>query len=147
MPTLPFLWISITVKPFDPSGSVTSNRKSSYGGDEPGSVRPSDAPYATGVAGCVSTDAENLFGARTPFAEDPVREEIEPTGSVVHLGIAVCKVDASYGAIVVGDLLTTSPTPGHAMRTADPLAGTALGKAIDDLDSGTGLIRVLVMPR
>ncbi len=64
-----------------------------------------------------------------------------------------CKVDASYAAIKPGDLLTTSDTPGHAMK-AQPVEiegieiygpGTTIGKALEPLDSGTGTIEVLVM--
>ena len=62
-------------------------------------------------------------------------------------GIALCKVDAGYGAVLPGDLLTTSPTPGHAMRTDNALPGTVIGKAIEPLDAGVGLIKVLVMLR
>ena len=58
-----------------------------------------------------------------------------------------CKVDAGFGAIRPGDLLTTSPTPGHAMRVDDPQPGTILGKALETLEAGTGEIRVLVMAR
>jgi hypothetical protein len=61
--------------------------------------------------------------------------------------IVLCKVDAGYGAIRVGDLLTSSPTPGHAVRTLEPLPGTVLGKALESLDVGTGVIEILVMPR
>jgi hypothetical protein len=56
-------------------------------------------------------------------------------------------VDAGYGAIRVGDLLTSSPTPGHAMRAAEALPGTILGKAIGSLETGTGTVRMLVMAR
>ena len=66
---------------------------------------------------------------------------------VAFSGIVPCKVDAGYGVIRVGDLLTTSPTRGHAMRTSDPQPGTILGKALEPLDAGTGLIKVLVMLR
>ena len=62
-------------------------------------------------------------------------------------GLVFCKVDAGYGEIRVGDLLTTSPTPGHAMRSDDPLPGTIIGKALEPLESGTGMIRVLVLVR
>jgi len=62
-------------------------------------------------------------------------------------GSTLCKVDAGYGAIQVGDLLTTSPTPGHASRTDVPVPGTIVGKALEPLDTGTGLIKVLVMLR
>jgi hypothetical protein len=66
---------------------------------------------------------------------------------VTIVGLATCKADAAYGAIRPGDLLTASPTAGHAMRTLDAAPGTILGKAIDPLEAGTGTIRILVMPR
>jgi len=62
-------------------------------------------------------------------------------------GTVRVKVDAGYGAIAVGDLLTTSPTAGHAMRADDPRPGTILGKALEPLDAGTGKVLVLVMLR
>ena len=42
--------------------------------------------------------------------------------SVSLVGKVFCKVDGAHGAIEVGDLLTTSPTPGHAMKAIDPRA-------------------------
>jgi hypothetical protein len=61
-------------------------------------------------------------------------------------GKVFCKVDAGFGAVDVGDLLTTSTTPGHAMKAADARRahGAVLGKAMAKLDAGTGLIPVLV---
>jgi hypothetical protein len=61
-------------------------------------------------------------------------------------GKVYCKADAHYGAIKVGDLLTTSPTPGHAMRASDPVraVGAILGKALRPLTQGQGLIPILV---
>ncbi|MCH8981558.1 hypothetical protein IH922_06010 [candidate division KSB1 bacterium] len=55
-----------------------------------------------------------------------------------------CKVSAENGAIRPGDLLVTSSLPGHAMRDDKPGVGTVLGKALGSLNSGTGVIRVLV---
>lgn len=46
-----------------------------------------------------------------------------------------------------GDLLVSSPTPGHAMRSDDPQLGTVIGKALEALGHGTGTIRALVMMR
>jgi hypothetical protein len=66
---------------------------------------------------------------------------------VAVTGVALCKVDAGYGSIRPGDLLTTSPTPGHAMRTDAPVPGAILGKALEPLDVGTGTVRILVMLR
>lgn len=65
---------------------------------------------------------------------------------VALTGRVYCYVDASNGAVQVGDLLTTSDTPGHAMKVADPAkaAGAIIGKAMTNLESGRGLVLVLV---
>ena len=65
---------------------------------------------------------------------------------VALLGKVFCKVDAQFGAIEVGDLLTTSPTPGHAMRTDDPFKafGAVIGKALRSFTDGQGLIPILI---
>jgi hypothetical protein len=57
-----------------------------------------------------------------------------------------CLVDADRGAIKTGDLLTTSSTPGHAMKVADSTRafGAVLGKALSELPSGRGLVQILV---
>ena len=66
--------------------------------------------------------------------------------AIALLGKVYCKADATYGPIDVGDMLTTSSTPGHAMRAEDPLRafGAVIGKALRPLRDGTGLIPVLV---
>jgi len=79
-----------------------------------------------------------------------VAAQAAPAGArvaVVLSGTTLCRVDADYGAIAPGDLLVASPTPGHAMRAADPAAGTVVGKALEALDGGRGVVRVLVMLR
>ncbi|MCP9485279.1 MAG: hypothetical protein MSC30_05435 [Gaiellaceae bacterium MAG52_C11] len=65
---------------------------------------------------------------------------------VALVGKAYCKADASFAAIQVGDLLTTSATPGHAMKASDPARafGAVLGKSLGALHSGTGLLPVLI---
>jgi hypothetical protein len=69
-----------------------------------------------------------------------------PAVPVALVGRAYCKVDAQYGAIRIGDLLTTSATPGHAMKAADSARafGAVIGKALRPLDTGTGLVPVLI---
>ncbi len=54
--------------------------------------------------------------------------------------------DAAGGSIEPGDLLTTSDTPGHAMRVSDydKARGAILGKAMTKLEGGRGLVLVLV---
>jgi hypothetical protein len=48
--------------------------------------------------------------------------------------------------VSVGDLLTTSDTPGHAMRVTEPgrAFGAVLGKALAPLPEGSGLVPILV---
>ena len=74
---------------------------------------------------------------------------------VAIIGIVPTKVSAENGAVRMGDLLTTSRTPGYAMR-ASPVVihgvrvyrtGTILGKALEPLKSGKGVIKVLVTLR
>jgi len=61
-------------------------------------------------------------------------------------GRVFCWADASQGAIEPGDLLTTSATPGHAMKVADATKaqGAIIGKAMTGLKDGKGLVLVLV---
>jgi hypothetical protein len=65
---------------------------------------------------------------------------------IALLGKVCCKVDARYAPIEVGDLLTTSNTPGHAMKATDPLRafGAVIGKALRPLHNGRGLIPILI---
>ncbi len=65
---------------------------------------------------------------------------------VALMGRVYCWVDAQYGAVRPGDLLTTSPTAGHAMKATDngQAQGAILGKAMTTLEAGTGLVLVLV---
>lgn len=71
-----------------------------------------------------------------------------PTVTLAPPGtILLVEADASQSAIAVGDLLTTSPDPGHAMRAIGPADGAILGKALEPLASGTGRIKVLIAPR
>jgi hypothetical protein len=61
-------------------------------------------------------------------------------------GKVFCLVDAAYSGVHTGDLLTTSPTLGHAMKASDPgrAFGAVLGKALRPLSSGRGLVPILV---
>ena len=109
-----------------------------------GKLHTSTTAYDTGVAGIVSTAPGVSLGAK---------EEGNPGEMPIAVaGRVPCKVDASYGPIHPRDLLTTSNTPGYAMK-AQPVniggveiyrPGTVLGKAMGTLESGTGTIEVLV---
>ena len=100
--------------------------------EQPGSVRRSFKAADTGVVGIVADGGQAAWRSEAPVAV---------------YGLATIRVDASYGAVLAGDLLTSSPTPGHAMRAVAAAPGTVVGKALEPLETGTGLIRVLVMPR
>ncbi len=74
-------------------------------------------------------------------------------GNIPERTIIRIKADARYGPIERGDLLTTSPTPGHAMK-AEPVdingikiyrPGTIIGQALEAVNSGTNLIEVFVI--
>ncbi len=65
--------------------------------------------------------------------------------SVVTLGaFKLIKIDADFGAIQPGDLLTPSPNAGYAMRAGEAAPGTIIGKALDGLETGQGVIAVYV---
>jgi hypothetical protein len=65
---------------------------------------------------------------------------------VALTGRVYCWADAANGSIGPGDLLTTSDTPGHAMKVTDhaKAQGAILGKAMSSLENGKGLVLVLV---
>jgi hypothetical protein len=65
---------------------------------------------------------------------------------VALIGKVTCKVDARYGSVEIGDLLTTSPTPGHAMKAVDYASafGAVIGKALRPLSEGCDLVPILV---
>jgi hypothetical protein len=89
-----------------------------------------------------------------PFASefkedaDATKVQDQQMGLMVTLGaFAHCKVDADIAPIAVGDLLTTSPTRGHAQKVLEPekAVGAIVGKALASLEKGKGKIPVLVM--
>ena len=98
-------------------------------------------PYSTLVAGIYSTKPGML--ASNHGLNEPVANNEVPLGVV---GVVPCKVSAENGPIIVGDLLVTSTTPGHAMKGTDRnrMLGAVVGKALEPLPRGTGVIQVLV---
>jgi hypothetical protein len=109
-----------------------------------GTLSQSTEVYDKRVAGVVSGAGE-VTPAMAP-GKQPGKTNQQP---IALMGRVHCKVDADLGPIQVGDLLTTSSTPGHAMRATDPARafGTVIGKAMQSLESGQGLISVLVALR
>jgi hypothetical protein len=98
-------------------------------------------PYSTLVAGIYSTKP-GMLGSVHKVDEPTPKEEIP----LAVVGIVPCKVSAENGAILPGDLLVTSSTPGHAMKGTDrsKMLGAVVGKALEPLREGKGAIQVLV---
>jgi hypothetical protein len=109
--------------------------------NEMGVIHPCDKPYDKRVVGVVS----GAGSFRPAFVLDRVESAIN-RAPISLMGKVYCKVDASYGEIEVGDLLTTSPMSGHAMKAIDPLKafGAVIGKALRPLKEGQGLIPILI---
>lgn len=109
--------------------------------NERGALEPSQLAYDKRVAGVVSGAGEYKPGIVLDKKNDD-----RPRNPVALLGKVFCKVDASQGAIEVGDLLTTSTIPGHAMKVLNPAKalGTIIGKALQPLSTGRGLIPILI---
>jgi hypothetical protein len=104
-------------------------------------VEPCARAYDKRVAGVVSGAGKYRPGILLD-QQDTGRNRA-PIGLV---GKVYCKVDADYGAIEIGDLLTTSTTPGHAMKVLRPQEafGSVIGKALSPLPAGRNLIPILI---
>jgi hypothetical protein len=109
--------------------------------DEDGRVMPCAAAYDARVAGVVSGAGHFQPG----IVLDKQRSD-RPRRPVALMGKVYCRVDASYAPVVPGDMLTTSPTQGHAMKAIDRerAFGAVLGKALKPLPRGCGLVPILV---
>ena len=109
--------------------------------DENGALAESQKPYDRKVAGVVA-------GAGTYRPGIVLDKQPSETQRVVIslMGKAYCKVDAAYGEIEIGDLLTSSPSAGYAMKASDheKAFGTIVGKALRPLASGKEIIPILI---
>ena len=120
--------------------------------DPNGMMVKADQPYATNVAGVYSTKPAFVGDSRGVTQKPTVEEGLVP---VALVGVVPVKVTTENGAIQPGDLLVTSSTPGHAMKARPVMingiaiypTGAILGKALESLEQGTGVIKALVMLR
>ena len=119
-------------------------------GNSRGTVEKSARRYDPRVIGVYST-RPGFLGADK---DGDVRVDAEDI-PVAITGIVPTKVTAENGPIEPGDLLTTSSTPGFAMK-ATPASvagieiyptGTILGKALTPLKGERGQIKMLVLAR
>jgi hypothetical protein len=128
------------------SVDVTGNRAKYDAGDllvidpdHPGKFLKSAVPYSTSVAGIFSTKPGTVGRRQTgPKSPDEV--------PMAMVGIVPTKVTAENGPIHPGDLLVTASMTGYAMKGTDRsrMLGAIVGKALGSLDSGTGVIEVVV---
>ncbi len=99
--------------------------------EQVGAVRRSDKAADSRVVGCV--------------VEAPEAAGLTPDQVAVAVSrIALCRADATSQAIAIGDLIVASENPGHAMKSETVSPGQILGKALEPLPAGTGMIRVLI---
>jgi hypothetical protein len=111
-------------------------------GDADGRLRVADEAYSRRVAGVVS-GANGLDAAVILKGKS---YEGEGHAAVALSGRVWVRCDATTAPIHTGDLLTTSAMAGHAMVVSDRdrAFGAILGKAMTSLETGTGLVLVLV---
>lgn len=111
--------------------------------ERPGELRLAREPYDARVAGIISGAGGVHPGVLMGQAGSIASGETP----VALTGRVYCWVDADVnGPVKPGDMLTTSPTPGHAMHATDRdrAFGATIGKAMTSLESGRGLVLVLV---
>ncbi len=110
--------------------------------DETGRLVVSSRACDRSVAGIVS----GAGGVKPGMLMGQVGTVADGRHPVALSGRVYCWMDAGHGAIQRGDLITTSPTPGHGMRVSDyqKAHGAIIGKAMSSLEKGRGLVLVLV---
>lgn len=133
-------------EPFDVTAGIVADVEPgmvvSIDPNHPGQLKVCDKPYDRTVAGIISgaggVNPGMVMGQDGSIAHG--RHPVALTGRVyVH-------ADATSAPIAVGDLLTTSSTPGHAAKVEDygKAQGAVIGKAMTPLAKGQGLVLVLV---
>ena len=129
------------VESFDVSESVEPGTLLSIDEKASGSLKVSSQPYDHRVAGVVS--GAGGVPAGIFLGKDSVLDGDTP---VAMTGRVYVNCTTENGPVSPGDLLTTSSTPGHAMRATDRERshGAVLGKAMTGLENGEGLVLVLV---
>ena len=98
-----------------------------FGGEK--EITECDSECDHRVAGVISTDPAYMMNS------DGEGQYLALTGRVP------CKV---VGPVAKGDLLVTSDVKGHAMVDNNAQPGRIIGKAVGSIDSGEGVIEVLV---
>jgi hypothetical protein len=110
--------------------------------DRDGALAPCSTAYDRRVIGVVA----GAGGFRPGIVLDRRDDAAGRRVPVSMVGKVSCLADARYGPIEAGDLLTSSPTTGCAMRAEDPLraSGATIGKALTPLRQGRGLVDMVI---
>jgi hypothetical protein len=120
---------------------------------EPGTVVVADVEHEGQVRTASTAYDDAVIGIVSGAGDIKPAQLLRPPGTLadgevpVSMGGRVwCKCDASNGDIKPGTLLTTSATPGHAMKASDKARaqGAIVGKALTSLKEGKGLVLVWV---
>lgn len=127
---------------FDVAGDPRPGMVVSIDPDRPGCLIVTREAYDRKVAGIIS----GANGVKTGMSMGQSGTIADGRHPIALSGRVYCHVDAAYGAVRPGDLLTSSKTPGHAMRVDDHASahGAIIGKAMTSLKNGRGLVLVLV---
>ena len=131
-------------EPFEVAGteSIKPGMVVAIDPENPGKLVVSSEAYDRKVAGIIS----GAGGIKPGMLMGQKGSVANGDNPVALTGRVYCLTDASKSAIKPGDMLTTSKTPGHAMKVTDysRANGAILGKAMSSLDQGQGLVLVLV---
>lgn len=105
--------------------------------DTVGFYRKARGPSSRLVVGVVANSPGLILG----------KLRAERKALLALVGTVLVKATAENGSIRPGDLLVSASMPGHAMRCNDreKCQNAIFGKALEPLESGTGIIRMLVM--
>lgn len=128
---------------FDVARDVTVISGSVMVLNDDGELEPCSRPYDSRVIGVVSGAGTYRPGVILDNNSSGNRH-CAPIGLI---GKVFCMAEASSAPIEVGDLLTTSPIAGHAMKATGSnfTPGAIIGKALRTLADGRGLIPMLVI--
>ena len=98
----------------------------------PGIISKSQKPYDEMVVGVIRK-AETIKLDKSQIYMSPL----------IICGISDVKFNSENGAIKKGDPLTSSSTPGEAMKATQ--SGMIIGIAMEDAPSSSGLVKIRVM--
>jgi hypothetical protein len=89
--------------------------------------------YDHSMVGIISADPQFSIGDKEKANKEKPGKNFQ---FIALAGQVPVKVDASYGPIKPGDLLTSSPDPGYAMKATE--AGSTVGVALESFDGSKG---------